>query len=113
MTAELPQPSEVSAVVCTKNSIASVGPCLQSLRNAGTGEIIVVDASSTDGTHALADSLADRVLQDARRAATYLVAPLPPWRAEDPRPAGGRPTGAGRFFRPRLWRLLVCVARTL
>ena len=64
MTAELPQPSDVSAVVCTKNSIASVGPCLQSLRNAGTGEIIVVDASSTDGTRAVADSLADRVLED-------------------------------------------------
>ena len=64
MTAEHPQPSDVSAVVCTKNSIASVGPCLQSLRNAGAGEIIVVDASSTDGTRAVADSLADRVLED-------------------------------------------------
>ena len=64
MTAEHPQPSDVSAVVCTKNSIASVEPCLQSLRNAGTGEIIVVDASSTDGTRAVADSLADRVLED-------------------------------------------------
>jgi glycosyltransferase involved in cell wall biosynthesis len=64
MTAEHPQPSDVSAVVCTKNSIASVEPCLQSLRNAGAGEIIVVDASSTDGTLAVADSLADRVLED-------------------------------------------------
>lgn len=64
MTTEHPQPSDVSAVVCTKNSIASVEPCLQSLRNAGTGEIIVVDASSTDGTRAVADSLADRVLED-------------------------------------------------
>ncbi len=64
MTAEHPQPSDVSAVVCTKNSIASVGPCLQSLRNAGAGEIIVVDASSTDGTRAVADALADRVLED-------------------------------------------------
>jgi len=64
MTAEHPQPSDVSAVVCTKNSIASVEPCLQSLRNAGTGEIIVVDASSSDGTRSVADSLADRVLED-------------------------------------------------
>ena len=64
MTAEHPQPSDVSAVVCTKNSIASVEPCLQSLRNAGAGEIIVVDASSTDGTRTVADSLADRVLED-------------------------------------------------
>ena len=64
MTAEHPQPSDVSAVVCTKNSIASVEPCLQSLKNAGVGEIIVVDASSTDGTRSLADSLADCVLED-------------------------------------------------
>jgi len=64
MKAEHPQPSDVSAVVCTKNSIASVEHCLQSLKNAGAGEIIVVDASSTDGTRAVADSLADRVLED-------------------------------------------------
>ena len=64
MTAEHPQPSDVSAVVCTKNSIASVEPCLQSLKNAGVGEIIVVDASSTDGTRSVADSLADCVLED-------------------------------------------------
>ena len=64
MTAELPQPSDVSAVVCTKNSIASVEGCLRSLKNAGVGEIIVVDASSTDGTRAVVDSFADRVLED-------------------------------------------------
>ena len=67
MTAEHPQPSDVSAIVCTQNSIASVEPCLQSLKNAGAGEIIVVDASSTDGTRAVADSLADRVLEDRGR----------------------------------------------
>ena len=64
MTAELSQPSDVSAVVCTKNSIASVEGCLRSLKNAGVGEIIVVDASSTDGTRAVVDSFADRVLED-------------------------------------------------
>ena len=64
MTAEHPQPSDVSAIVCTKNSIASAEPCLQSLKNAKVGEIIVVDASSTDGTRAVADSFADLVLED-------------------------------------------------
>jgi len=57
-------PSDVSAVVCTMNSIASIEPCLQSLIDAGVGEIIVVDASSTDGTRAIADRLATTVLQD-------------------------------------------------
>ena len=58
------QPGDVSAVVCTMNSIASIEPCLQSLKDAGVGEIIVVDASSTDGTRAIADQLADTVLTD-------------------------------------------------
>ena len=46
------------------NSIASIEPCLQSLIDAGVGEIIVVDASSTDGTREIADQLADRVVGD-------------------------------------------------
>jgi len=58
------QPGDVSAVVCTMNSIASIEPCLESLKEAGVGEIIVVDASSTDGTRAIADQLATTVLQD-------------------------------------------------
>jgi len=58
-------PSDVSAVVCTRNSIGSVGACLESLRDSGLGEVIVVDASSCDGTREVADSLADVVLTDA------------------------------------------------
>ncbi|MDD2859287.1 MAG: glycosyltransferase family 2 protein, partial [Candidatus Nanopelagicales bacterium] len=57
-------PADVSAVVCTMNSIASIEQCLKSLRDAGVGELIVVDASSTDGTRAVADRLADRVVVD-------------------------------------------------
>lgn len=57
-------PVEVSAVVCTMNSIKSIRPCLQSLKQAGVGEVIVVDAHSTDGTRAVADELADLVLED-------------------------------------------------
>jgi glycosyltransferase involved in cell wall biosynthesis len=64
MTTRHPQPSDVSVVICTKNSIASIQACLQSLKDSGVGEIIVVDASSTDGTRAIADSLADLVLED-------------------------------------------------
>lgn len=64
MTTQHPQPSDVSAVICTKNSIASIQACLQSLEDSEVGEIIVVDASSTDGTRPIADSLADLVLGD-------------------------------------------------
>jgi len=46
------------------NSIASIEPCLQSLIDAGVDEIIVVDASSTDGTRAIVDQLATTVLTD-------------------------------------------------
>lgn len=57
-------PRDVSAVVCTLNSIASIERCLRSLRHSGTGEIIVVDANSTDGTREIAEQLADSVLTD-------------------------------------------------
>ena len=57
-------PSDVSAVVCTMNSISSIGQCLESLRDAGVGELIVVDANSSDGTREIADALADVVLTD-------------------------------------------------
>lgn len=57
-------PADVSAVVCTMNSIRSIRPCLESLRRAGVGEIVVVDANSDDGTRAVADELADLVLED-------------------------------------------------
>ena len=57
-------PQDVSAVVCTMNSIASIEACLRSLRAAGIGESIVVDAKSTDGTRDIAGELADMVLED-------------------------------------------------
>ena len=58
------KPSDVSAVVCTMNSISGIEECLLSLRNAGVGEIVVVDAHSTDGTLELATKLSDIVLED-------------------------------------------------
>lgn len=57
-------PADVSAVVCTLNSVTGIERCLLSLRQAGVGELIVVDAASTDGTRAIADRLADLVLED-------------------------------------------------
>lgn len=58
------QPHDVAAVVCTLNSISGIERCLQSLRETGVGELIVVDASSTDGTREVARRLADRVIDD-------------------------------------------------
>jgi glycosyltransferase involved in cell wall biosynthesis len=52
-------PQDVSAVVCTMNSISGIERCLTSLREAGVGELIVVDAHSTDGTKVIVQGLAD------------------------------------------------------
>jgi glycosyltransferase involved in cell wall biosynthesis len=57
-------PEDVSVVICTMNSISGIEQCLTSLRQAGAGEITVVDANSTDGTREVADRLADCVLSD-------------------------------------------------
>lgn len=54
----------VSAIVCTKNSIASIESCLISLREANIDQLIVVDAHSTDGTTEIARDIADSVLTD-------------------------------------------------
>lgn len=58
------QPADVSAVVCTMNSISGIRQCLDSLRSTGVGEIIVVDAHSTDGTREVAAGLADLIVED-------------------------------------------------
>ena len=63
MNAQL-TPADVSAVVCTRNSVQSIKQCLRSLHAAGVGEVIVVDAHSTDGTREIAEDLATSVLQD-------------------------------------------------
>ena len=56
---------EVSAVVCTKNSMPGIRLCLESLRDSHVGPIVVVDASSSDGTRDVARHFADLVLTDA------------------------------------------------
>ena len=57
-------PHDVSAVVCTLNSIASIERCMESLRESNVGEVIVVDGGSTDGTREIAAAMADQVLTD-------------------------------------------------
>lgn len=59
--------SDVSAVICSWNAAESIAPCIQSLRNNGVKEIILVDASSTDGTRELAEPLVDQMLTDPRQ----------------------------------------------
>jgi glycosyltransferase involved in cell wall biosynthesis len=59
--------SDVSAVVCTLNCARTIRECLLALRRNGVGEIILVDADSTDGTRRLAEGLADFVLSDPRQ----------------------------------------------
>ncbi len=56
--------SDVSAVVCTMNSISGIESCLISLRESQVGQIIVVDAHSTDGTREIIHRLADKVIDD-------------------------------------------------
>ena len=58
---------KVSAVICTWNSIASIRRCIESLKNNGVGEIIVVDADSDDGTKDVAFELADQIVIDLRK----------------------------------------------
>ena len=57
-------PADVAAVVCTRNSISGIEGCLDSLRASNVAEIVVVDANSTDGTRAVVERLADRILED-------------------------------------------------
>lgn len=51
----------VSALVTTKNEERTLRACLESIRWAD--EVVVVDSGSTDGTLAIARSIADRVLE--------------------------------------------------
>jgi len=56
--------ADVSAVVCTLDSISGIERCLVSLRESGVGQLIVVDAGSRDGTRQVAVRLVDTVLDD-------------------------------------------------
>lgn len=55
---------DVAAVVCTINSISGIRDFLISLRQSGVKEIVVLDASSTDGTKDVALELADWAVGD-------------------------------------------------
>jgi len=55
---------EVSAVICTWNAENIIEQCLTSLRKNNVGEIVLVDASSTDKTREIASSYVDEILTD-------------------------------------------------
>ena len=55
---------DVTAVVCTLNSAASLQACLSSLKQSGVGQVIVVDAGSTDRTIAIAERYGATILTD-------------------------------------------------
>jgi len=57
---------EVSAVICTWNAENIIEQCLASLRKNNVGEIVLVDASSTDKTRQIASSYVDNILTDPR-----------------------------------------------
>ncbi len=66
-----PDTKEVSAVVCTWNAENIIEECLVSLRSNNVGEIVVVDASSTDRTRQIASNYADTILTDPRKGLAY------------------------------------------
>lgn len=57
---------EVSAVICSWNAENIIEECLSSLRKNNVGEIVLVDASSTDKTRQIASSYVDEILTDPR-----------------------------------------------
>jgi len=57
---------EVSAVICTWNAENIIEQCLSSLRKNNVGEIVLVDASSTDKTRQIASGYVDEILTDPR-----------------------------------------------
>jgi len=61
------EPLDVTAAVCTWNSAETIVACLEALKASNVREIVLVDASSGDGTRGLAAGLADKVLTDPRQ----------------------------------------------
>jgi hypothetical protein len=57
-------PGNVSVVVCTKNAVDIIRPCLESLSRLSILEVIVVDAGSTDGTREIVHEYGYRLASD-------------------------------------------------
>jgi glycosyltransferase involved in cell wall biosynthesis len=55
---------DVSVIICTKNAEKLIGRCLRSLDEVQFREIILVDASSTDGTQEIARNFGCRIVED-------------------------------------------------
>ena len=63
----MPTARDVTAVVCTWDAVENIQACLQSLKDDGVEEIILVDASSTDGTREVAEPFVDQIVTDPRK----------------------------------------------
>jgi rSAM/selenodomain-associated transferase 2 len=66
-------PGGVSVVIPALDEAGRIGDCIRSAREAGAGEVIVVDGGSADGTPDAAQA-ADRVLSSARGRAAQMNA---------------------------------------
>jgi glycosyltransferase involved in cell wall biosynthesis len=64
MSADIPTPAELTAVVPVRNAEALVGPCLDSLRRNGVSRVVVVDGLSTDRSREVALEHGATVLSD-------------------------------------------------
>lgn len=58
---------DISVVVCTMNAAESIEKVLKSILKNNPLEVILVDASSTDGTREIAEAYVDRVVTDPRK----------------------------------------------
>ena len=65
MNTNLPANPDVSVIILTKNSAATIVACLESVIEEKPGEVLVVDGMSTDGTPDLVRSHSVRVISDA------------------------------------------------
>jgi glycosyltransferase involved in cell wall biosynthesis len=63
--------SEISAIVCAKNSELTIESCLKSIEENQPMEIIVVDGNSADRTVEIAMKYADKVYSDGGKGLAY------------------------------------------
>ena len=63
--------NDVSVVMCTKDTVATIEACLRAVLANRPGELIVVDGLSTDGTCEVAGEYASRVVSDGGKGLAF------------------------------------------